>query len=117
MANLLVIRALMNASTLPANVKKMLNCEKKENWRVGAKGRRYDTFFSSPSPFPLFCPGIVTAANEGNYLWGGVEDGVKGRQLGLPLSNSFNLYSYFGYLLIAASLNKISYVSKISLDG
>ena len=75
MANLLVIRALMKASTVPANVKKMLNCKKKENWGE-AKGKRYDTFFSSPSPSPLFCPGIVTAANEGNYLCVGVEDGV-----------------------------------------
>ena len=31
LANLLIIRALMKASTLPANVKKMLNCKKEEN--------------------------------------------------------------------------------------
>ena len=54
--NLLTIRALMKASTLPANVKKMLNCKKEENWDE-AKRKRDDTFFSSPSPlFSLFRP-------------------------------------------------------------
>ena len=56
LANLLIIRALMKASTLPANVKKMLNCKKEENWDE-AKRKRDDTFFSSPSPlFSLFRP-------------------------------------------------------------
>ena len=41
------------------------------------------------SGFLWSCSWIVIAANEGNYLCGGVEDVVKGRQLGLPLPNSF----------------------------
>ena len=52
LANLLVIRALMKASTLPANVKKMLNCKKDENWGE-AEGKRDDTIFS-PLPLPFF---------------------------------------------------------------
>ena len=56
LANLLIIRTLMKASTLPANVKKMLNCKKEENWGE-AKGERDDTFFLlSLSPFFLILP-------------------------------------------------------------
>ena len=68
LGNLLVIRALIKPSTIPANVKKV---------------------FLSLAFSDLAVGYIVTAANEGNYLCGGVEDGVKGRQLGLPLPNSF----------------------------
>ena len=59
LANLLVIRALMKASTLPGNVKKTLNCKKEENWGE-AEGKRDDTVFSPlPLPFfPYFAPGL-----------------------------------------------------------
>ena len=44
------------ASTLPANVKKILNCKKEQNWGE-AKGERDDTFFLlSLSPFFLILP-------------------------------------------------------------
>ena len=56
LANLLVIRALMKASTLPGNVKKTLNCKKEENWGEAMR-KRDDTFFLlSLSPFFLFSP-------------------------------------------------------------
>ena len=62
LANLLVIRALMKASTLPGNVKKMLNCKKEENWGE-AEGKRDDTVFS-PLPLPFF-PFFALATTHG----------------------------------------------------
>ena len=62
LANLLVIRALMKASTLPGNVKKTLNCKKEENWGE-AEGQRDDTVFS-PLPLPFF-PYFALATTHG----------------------------------------------------
>ena len=63
LANLLVICALMKVSTLPANVKKMLNCKKEEN-RGEAKGKRDDTVFS-PLPLPIFPLYFTQATTHG----------------------------------------------------
>ena len=62
LANLLVICALMKASTLPANVKKILNCKTEENLGE-AKGKRDDTVFS-PLPLPFF-PYFALATTHG----------------------------------------------------
>ena len=65
LANLLLIHALTKASTLPTNVKKMLNCKKEENWGE-AKGKRDDTVFS-PLPLPFF-PYFALATTHGLLL-------------------------------------------------
>ena len=67
LGNLLVIRALIKASMIPANVRKMFD----------------------KSGFLWSCSWIVAAAYGRYYLCRGVEDGVKARQLSLPLSNGF----------------------------
>ena len=61
LVNLLVIRALTKASTLPTNVK-MLNGKKEENWGE-AEGKRDDTVFS-PLPLPFF-PYFALATTHG----------------------------------------------------
>ena len=62
LANLLLIRALTKASTLPTNVKRMLNCKNEENLGE-AKGKRDDTVFS-PLPLPFF-PYFALATTHG----------------------------------------------------
>ena len=59
------------ASTLPANVKKILNWKKEENWGE-AKGERDDTFFLlSLSPFFLILPlGLATTTTTTTTTFG-----------------------------------------------
>ena len=92
LGNLLVIRALVKASTIPANVKKL---------------------FLSLAFSDLAVPGLLLQLMKAiiyAVVW---KMASRGDILASLCPTVLSVYSYFGYLLIAASLNKIIELNKI----